>query len=668
MSVFGDLFVSRCPTLIGQHIDFVNLASATLPESDRHGVTRLIVKVDGTPKVTDLRPVTLLNCTYKLLSMVLVQRLNRVLPEVITSSQLAVPGKEIMSGGHNLVSTIQYINHDPRRGGFVASWDQVKAHDRANTGYLDLVLEAMQFPQVFRGWARMLHEGATTCLLAGPGGLTRRISVNFSFRQGDPAASPFYALQQEPFLKRVAVVCKGVTIGRGVTSYRQVDEAFCDDETIVGQDINDVIRFEEEMRKFESQSGAILSRTSKSKIMYIGNWAGRDDSPFPWLQVVKELKVFGLVLTPNYRTTLSKTWEGVLKGFRSTIYAWGERNLENMFQRAEVARTFAQSKLWYVSQVLPLPRTVAKKIESILSSFLFSGKPERLGLQELYNKPAKGGLGLLDVRKKADSLLLKQLTRMLLKDQEGAYRHLAFWLGAHLRHYLPALMARSAVLHTDPPPYHQYALDRLLDGFQMYGIEATDLAQVSSKTIYTDYISHTLPDPKITNKYLQVNFPGDVWPRLSYTTLTAGPRQAVFDGIHGLVRNRARLHEQGRVLDPWCQACPTVIPLLPPRSTQEHMFCSCVLVSEAWTHIKEIAARHQPELRGEEDKSIIRFLFPRDRMDEEVTWVLANYLDIAREQSIARGNKLQAPAVRGRLADRLKAAQTRAVGGLTVML
>ena len=52
------------------------LASALLPESDRHGVTRLIVKVDGVPKVTDLWPVTLLNCTYKLLSMVLVERLN----------------------------------------------------------------------------------------------------------------------------------------------------------------------------------------------------------------------------------------------------------------------------------------------------------------------------------------------------------------------------------------------------------------------------------------------------------------------------------------------------------------------------------------------------------------------------------------------------------------
>ena len=40
------------------------LASDLLPESDRHGETRLIVKVDGVPKVTNLRPATLLNCTY----------------------------------------------------------------------------------------------------------------------------------------------------------------------------------------------------------------------------------------------------------------------------------------------------------------------------------------------------------------------------------------------------------------------------------------------------------------------------------------------------------------------------------------------------------------------------------------------------------------------------
>ena len=135
---------------------------------------------------------------------------------------------------------------------------------------------------------------------------------------------------------------------------------------------------------------------------------------------------------PLYSTTLSCVWEEVLGGFRGAIYAWKERKMDSMFQKAEVARASSQSKLWYVSQVLPLPTAIAKKIGSLLSSFLFAGKPERLKMDKLFNKPAKGGLGLLDDKKKADSLFLKQLTRMLLRDKERAYQHLSYWLGAHL--------------------------------------------------------------------------------------------------------------------------------------------------------------------------------------------------------------------------------------------
>ena len=168
-------------------------------------------------------------------------------------------------------------------------------------------------------------------------------------------------------------------------------------------------------------------------------------------------------------------------------------------------------------------------------------------LDKLYNKPAKGGLGLLNVRKKADSLLLKQMTTMLLKDKEGAYHQVSYWLGTHLCRYLPNLMERSPVLHTAPPPYHQYALHLLIDGFQLYGIKPAELGQVTSKQIYTEYIQHTILEPKVTDTFLQVDFPGDVWPRLSYSGLTAGPKQAVFDSVHGLIRNRARLFQQGRV-------------------------------------------------------------------------------------------------------------------------
>ena len=160
-------------------------------------------------------------------------------------------------------------------------------------------------------------------------------------------------------------MCFGVKIGPSVTSFCQVDEAFCDDETMIGTDINGVVKFEKLMRKFESQSGVIVSRNKKSKIMYLGSWAGRQDSPFPWLKVVNEVKVFRLLLTPKYSATLRRTWEEVMQGFRKTIYSWKDRGLDNMFQKAEVVRTFTQSKLWYICQVLPLPNTYTKKIESL---------------------------------------------------------------------------------------------------------------------------------------------------------------------------------------------------------------------------------------------------------------------------------------------------------------
>ena len=97
--------------------------------------------------------------------------------------------------------------------------------------------------------------------------------------------------------------------------------------------------------------------------------------------------------------------------------SWKQRSFESLTQKVEFAKTFALSKLWYVRQVLPLPPSVAKKVESQLSTFLFEGKPELLKLQELFLPVKRGGLGLPEERSRAESLRLKQLCRML--HQEG---------------------------------------------------------------------------------------------------------------------------------------------------------------------------------------------------------------------------------------------------------
>ena len=46
------------------------------------------------------------------------------------------------------------------------------------------------------------------------------------------------------------------------------------------------------VKKFESVSGAILSRDQKCKVIGFGNWTGKEDWPIAWLKPVKSLKIF----------------------------------------------------------------------------------------------------------------------------------------------------------------------------------------------------------------------------------------------------------------------------------------------------------------------------------------------------------------------------------------
>ena len=197
------------------------MANFSLIESGRHGAKVVPPKVEGVPYVTELRPITLLCCDYRIMSKTINARLNPVMVEVVESSQLATGEREknILTGVYDIISTVDYVNKQ-RKPAFIASYNMVKAFDRASVRFLLLVMERMGFPEVFRRWVSMLHHEATTCLVL-PTGLSRIIKVMFSFRQGDPIALNLYILQQEPFLRLLRRTLTGLTI----TNFKLIDES-----------------------------------------------------------------------------------------------------------------------------------------------------------------------------------------------------------------------------------------------------------------------------------------------------------------------------------------------------------------------------------------------------------------------------------------------------------
>ena len=187
--------------VIGKHfveVLQVQLNRLNLIESDKMGATKLASKVDGVPAVDELRPITLLNTDYKLLTKWIARRLKPLMGKIIKSGQLCSGGnKNILFGVQNILSGMGYIKQK-KLGAAVVSLDYFKAYDRVFLPFLIKVLQKMNFGDTFCRWIRMLHQGARTKFILDF--LTKDIAVSFSVRQGDPLAMFLYVIYVEPFL------------------------------------------------------------------------------------------------------------------------------------------------------------------------------------------------------------------------------------------------------------------------------------------------------------------------------------------------------------------------------------------------------------------------------------------------------------------------------------
>ena len=231
-----------------------------------------------------------------------------------------------------------------------------------------------------------------------------------------------YLIYVEPLLIKLGEVLKGFQMA----NFKETDNDYCDDVEIVIEEEADLVLADEIFTKYGSLSGVLLNRSHKSKIMGIGEWTGRLVWPLPWLKVETSLKIFGILIFPTYKQILNENWTSLLEKFRKTLYSWNLRSLDTFKQRVDVLQIFGTSKLWYVCQVLPLPLMFGKKIEALIRSFIWTGKLEKLALDEIKNTREEGGLNVVCVKSKADALFLRQTCRLLASPQFNAFKHFKY--------------------------------------------------------------------------------------------------------------------------------------------------------------------------------------------------------------------------------------------------
>ena len=643
-----------------------------LPLSNTRGLTRLCSKVlpPAVPRVTETRPITRLNTDYKLLSRCLASRTRAVMPEVIKSRQMALPGRDIMEGGHNILSAISYIEQRHREtgefGGFVASYDEVKAYDVTRTAYVDLVMDCMNFGPKFRRWCLMLNRGATTRILLPMGRVSREIKLAVSIRQGDPSSLNAFQIQFEPYLRRLDQVLKGVIIGgpRHAASHLSQGQAqahvekgpaVVDDVVVTSTDISDLRRVDEVSSRYEKQSGMMLSRSSKSKVMFLGSWkwlVRRPQLPVgvEYLQEVKQLKVLGLTISPNFNKTLQLTWEERISKLKTQCILWSTRSLPTLHQRAQVIGIYLASKIYYHAQVLPLPTKYQMELERQIRRFLYRGKivMGRLKLEELSQPVSGGGVGLVDLERKCASLYLRQVFRMLSR-QESGWLHISYWLQYHLPGF--SLRDRPRAL-TQPPSQHRYMLTKLVSASQ--GKTENELKGMMTKELYT-MLCQDLPEPRLVTRSPELDVRGLVWPRLATTILGVEARFNMFCIVNEILRNREYMFRVWGTGDPSCDRDPDPTgECAGVDQTIPHLLQTCGRVAGAWSWLRRFLFLHLLPPESVSDEELLGLKYPKaGNRDDEVTWLVGSYVEYVVREAVTKGRVVEAEELKAYLGQKL---------------
>jgi hypothetical protein len=210
-----------------------------LLQEQNHTHIALITKQAGSHIVHHLRPISLCNIVYKIITKILANRLKTMLPKIISPLQSAfVPSRNIQDNTILALELLYSFKNKKGKGGFMfLNLDMEKAFDKMEWGFILSVMIKLGFHSSWIDWIRIcIFSSSFSILINGsPFGL---FSPNRGLKQGDPLY-PFLFISGAEVLSRLlfkeeaAGNLKGLKISRTSPAIHHL--FFADDLLIFGK-------------------------------------------------------------------------------------------------------------------------------------------------------------------------------------------------------------------------------------------------------------------------------------------------------------------------------------------------------------------------------------------------------------------------------------------------
>ena len=379
-----------------KHLVFESLSTAysdqLLSQEQRRAVLRLIPKKDK--DITELknwRPISLLNTDYKILTLTLANRLQSVLPKLISLDQNAyIKGRFIGYSIRSILDTIE-LHKTKQIKSIIAFLDFEKAFDKIRWSFMKKCLSKFGFGANFMKWITILYTDISSCVINN-GYTTNYFRLKCGIRQGCPLSSLLFILCSESLAIAIRTNknIRGIRFGQNEKKLTQL----ADDTTLLLADIQSLQVALNLLHMFHKSSGLKLNY-KKTEILNCGYDYNSKENPFNLSWVKERVYALGTWFYKDISQCTLINHEMRLQMMRNVIESWKHRHA-SLYGKVAIIKSLIISKVNYCLSSLPTPQWFIKDVQNDINGFLWNNKPPRLKHTTAISDYKKGGIKMID--------------------------------------------------------------------------------------------------------------------------------------------------------------------------------------------------------------------------------------------------------------------------------
>jgi len=539
-------FYCKMWNIIGR--EFLRVVQLILKEnalvtSQRMSVIALIPKDGDTRFIKNWRPISMLTVDYKIIAKLISNRLSLILPKLISKEQFcSIPGRNIIDCNLLIRDMVYYIN-DKNLKSALMSLDWSKAFDRVDMEFVFKVMSLMGINETFISWIRTLYKDISSRNLVN-GLLTDSYSVFKSVRQGCPLSMILFVIYLEPFFRAIkenANISSPCLPGNVKISVL----GFADDVNFFVSDENSVVIIAGIVSRFEKATGAKLNK-EKTTIYGLGKWSQKVCWPLSWLNTkIDYVKILEIYHASKYSESVDLNWKNVSDKMRKRIGILCNRKL-TLIQKSLISNAMLCSKLWYCAHIYPMPVHVYKMIKTMIFGYVWNNGYQPIKQVTLCLGRKDGGIGLIDVYKKCQSLLISSFVKMYCNESQ-MFILTYYYMYEKVNGIIVRERKNIKVSRIGSPFYR--AIYKVLQV-----IQSMDIGQLcKSRLIYRELMNPKAV-PTIEEKYPLFQWV-EIWQNVNFKYIGVSDRNIVYRYIHDALPSKRKLHQIGIINNAICPEC-----------------------------------------------------------------------------------------------------------------